>query len=68
MGKGEPLGLEEFDDMSAEVGIMPLYGMRLLIGLTPEGKEAVYYTHSGEITGTTLIGILETIKHRILEG
>lgn len=68
MGKGIQVGLEEFDDMAEEIGIMPIYGMRLLYGLTEEGKDAVYYTHGGEITGTALIGILETIKHRILEG
>jgi hypothetical protein len=62
------VGLELFDDMTEATGIIPTYGMRLLVGLLDDGSDAVVYTHSGEINGTTLVGILETIKHRILEG
>ena len=60
--------LDAFDDMAEEVGILPTYGLRLLVGISPEGRDAVYYMQSGEISGAALIGILETIKHRILEG
>lgn len=59
---------EEFADMADEANIaLPSYGLRVLWGVDKDGDYTLCATHVGTIEGITLIGLLETLKQRLLE-
>lgn len=59
--------LTYYQDLADELGLMPFYGMRLIVGLDSDGEPTIVASHTGDITSATLIGVLEVLKHRILE-
>ena len=46
---------------------IPTYGLRVLWGIDSEGDFTLCSNHVGSIEGITLIGLLETLKVRLLE-
>ena len=59
---------DEFADMAEEAEIMiPSYGLKVLWGVDKDGDYTLCATHVGTIEGITLIGLLETLKKRLLE-
>ena len=46
---------------------IPTYGLRVLWGIDSEGDFTLCSNHVGTIEGITLIGLLETLKVRLLE-
>ena len=46
---------------------IPTYGLRVLWGIDSEGDFTLCTNHVGSIEGITLIGLLETLKVRLLE-
>lgn len=54
-----------FDDMSQDCDLLPVFGLRLLIGLDENGKTKLVVDRVGEIESSTLIGVLEVIQSRL---
>ena len=46
---------------------IPTYGLRVLWGIDSEGDFTLCSNHVGTIEGITLVGLLETLKVRLLE-
>jgi hypothetical protein len=46
---------------------IPTYGLRVLWGIDSEGDFTLCSNHVGSIEGITLIGLLETLKVKLLE-
>jgi hypothetical protein len=46
---------------------IPTYGLRVLWGIDSEGDFTLCTNHVGSIEGITLIGLLETLKVKLLE-
>ena len=58
----------EFNDMATEANIqIPSFGLRVLWGIDSDGDFTLCSAHVGSIEGITLIGVLETLKARLLE-
>lgn len=58
----------EFGDMAEEAEIeIPSFGLRVLWGIDKNGDYTLCSSHVGTIEGITLIGLLETLKARLLE-
>lgn len=46
---------------------IPTYGLRVLWGIDSNGDLTLCSNHVGTIEGITLVGLLETLKVRLLE-
>lgn len=46
---------------------IPTYGLRVLWGIDSSGDFTLCSNHVGTIEGVTLVGLLETLKVRLLE-
>lgn len=46
---------------------IPTYGLRVLWGIDSDGEFTLCSNHVGTIEGITLVGLLETLKVRLLE-
>jgi hypothetical protein len=58
----------EFDDMAEEANVkIPTFALRVLWGIDSDGDFTLCSSHVGSIEGITLIGLLETLKSRLLE-
>lgn len=58
--------MSSFDDMSIEEGLLPVFGLRVFVGLDGDGRERILMDRCGTINSAQLIGILETIQHRFM--
>lgn len=57
-----------YEDMIEESGVsIPTFGLRVLWGIDSDGDFTLCSAHVGSIEGITLIGVLETLKARLLE-
>ena len=59
-------GMSAFDDMVEDEGLLPVFGLRLLVGLDADGKDRILLDRCGTIDSARLIGILETIQCRYM--
>ncbi len=58
----------DYEDMAQASDIqIPTYGLRLLWGIDSDGDFTLCSNHVGTIEGITLVGLLETLKVRLLE-
>lgn len=63
-------GVEDFspyNDMIEATDLVPTYGLRVIVGLDYDGVLALCINQVGTIDGVTLLGVLEALKHRLLE-
>jgi hypothetical protein len=61
-------GFLDFADLAEASDIqIPTYGLRLLWGIDSDGDFTLCSNHVGTIEGVTLVGLLETLKVRLLE-
>lgn len=58
--------MSAFNDLIDSEKVLPTFGLRILVGLDEDGKERVLLERCGTIDSTQLIGILETIQHRLM--
>lgn len=58
---------EPFTDMCERSELLPTYGLRVVMGLDTDGQMAMAIQQVGTIEGITLLGVLEALKHRLLE-
>lgn len=54
-----------FEDMSQDCDLLPVFGLRILVGLDSDGKTKLVVDREGEIESSTLIGVLEVIQSRL---
>lgn len=58
----------DFTDLAQAADIkIPTYGLRVLWGIDSDGDFTLCSNHVGTIEGVTLVGLLETLKVRLLE-
>ena len=58
----------EYGDLAEAADIkIPTYGLRVLWGIDSDGDFTLCTNHVGTIEGITLVGLLETLKARLLE-
>jgi hypothetical protein len=58
----------DFSDLAQASDIqIPTYGLRVLWGIDSDGDFTLCSNHVGSIEGITLIGLLETLKVKLLE-
>lgn len=58
----------DFADLAEASDIqIPTYGLRVLWGIDSDGDFTLCSNHVGSIEGITLIGLLETLKVKLLE-
>jgi len=58
----------DFADLAEAADVqIPSYGRRVLWGIDSDGDFTLCSNHVGSIEGITLIGLLETLKVRLLE-
>lgn len=58
----------DFADLAEASDIqIPTYGLRILWGIDSDGDFTLCSNHVGTIEGVTLVGLLETLKVRLLE-
>ena len=58
----------DFADLAEASDIqIPSYGLRVLWGIDADGDFTLCTNHVGTIEGITLVGLLETLKARLLE-
>lgn len=58
----------DFTDLAEASDIkIPTYGLRVLWGIDSDGDFTLCSNHVGSIEGITLIGLLETLKVKLLE-
>jgi hypothetical protein len=58
----------DFGDLAQAADIkIPTYGLRVLWGIDSDGDFTLCSNHVGTIEGVTLVGLLETLKVRLLE-
>lgn len=58
----------DFADLAQAADIkIPTYGLRVLWGIDSDGDFTLCSNHVGTIEGVTLVGLLETLKVRLLE-
>ena len=61
-------GFLDFADLAEASDIqIPTYGLRVLWGIDADGDFTLCTNHVGTIEGITLVGLLETLKVRLLE-
>lgn len=61
-------GFLDFKDLAEASDIqIPTYGLRILWGIDSDGDFTLCSNHVGTIEGVTLVGLLETLKVRLLE-
>jgi hypothetical protein len=61
-------GFLDFADLAEASDIqIPTYGLRVLWGIDSDGDFTLCSNHVGTIEGITLVGLLETLKVRLLE-
>lgn len=61
-------GFADFADLAEASDIqIPTYGLRILWGIDSDGDFTLCSNHVGTIEGITLVGLLETLKVRLLE-
>ena len=61
-------GFFDFTDLAEASDIqIPTYGLRILWGIDSDGDFTLCSNHVGTIEGVTLVGLLETLKVRLLE-
>jgi hypothetical protein len=61
-------GFLDFADLAEASDIqIPTYGLRVLWGIDSDGDFTLCSNHVGTIEGVTLVGLLETLKVRLLE-
>ena len=61
-------GFLDFADLAEASDIqIPSYGLRVLWGIDSNGDFTLCSNHVGTIEGVTLVGLLETLKVRLLE-
>lgn len=61
-------GFLDFTDLAEASDIqIPTYGLRILWGIDSDGDFTLCSNHVGTIEGVTLVGLLETLKVRLLE-
>ena len=61
-------GFVDFADIAEAADIqIPTYGLRILWGIDSDGDFTLCSNHVGTIEGITLVGLLETLKVRLLE-
>jgi len=61
-------GFLNFADLAEASDIqIPTYGLRVLWGIDSDGDFTLCSNHVGTIEGITLVGLLETLKVRLLE-
>ena len=61
-------GFADFADLAEASDIqIPTYGLRILWGIDSDGDFTLCSNHVGSIEGITLIGLLETLKVKLLE-
>ena len=61
-------GFLDFADLAEASDIqIPTYGLRILWGIDSDGDFTLCSNHVGTIEGVTLVGLLETLKVRLLE-
>lgn len=58
---------EDFEDMIESSELLPVYGLRVLVGLDKDSEITLCLNKVGTIEPMTLLGVFETIKARILE-
>jgi len=58
---------EDYADMLDATEIIPQYGIRVLVGLDKDSEIVLCINRVGTIETMTLLGVLETLKARILE-
>lgn len=62
--------LDEFDeylDMIEATEVIPQFGFRVLVGLDKDSEIVLCINRVGTIETMTFLGVLETLKARILE-
>lgn len=64
---GEVDDFEFYADMTDHTDLLPTYGLRVMLGLDSDGEMAIVVHQVGTIEGITLLGVLEKLKHRLLE-
>lgn len=57
----------EYSDIIDRMNVLPVYGIRILVGLDDSGDYTFCLNHVGTIEGVTLLGLLELAKARLLE-
>lgn len=57
----------EYEDMLEATELIPQFGMRVLVGLDKDSEIVLCINRVGTIETMTLLGVLETLKARILE-
>lgn len=58
----------DFAELAEAANIqIPTYGLRVLWGMDSDGEFTLCSNHVGTIEGITLVGLLETLKVRLLE-
>lgn len=58
----------DFAELAEAANIqIPTYGLRVLWGIDSDGEFTLCSNHVGTIEGITLVGLLETLKVRLLE-
>lgn len=58
----------DFAELAEAANIqIPTYGLRVLWGMDSNGEFTLCSNHVGTIEGITLVGLLETLKVRLLE-
>ena len=60
------MAVKAFDDLVDSEGILPTFGLRLLVGLDADGEDRVIVEKCGSIDSARLIGILETLQVRLM--
>lgn len=56
-----------FEDMAQDCDLLPVFGLRILMGLDDDGKTKLVVDREGEIESSTLIGVLEIIQSRLFK-
>lgn len=46
--------------------IMPVHGISIIVGIRPEGRQAVHVVHDTDAPIWVLIGLLDSVRHDLL--
>jgi hypothetical protein len=46
--------------------IIPVHGITIIVGIRPSGREAVHVVHNSEAPVWVLIGLLDSVRHDLL--
>ena len=58
---------EPFEDITTTEGLLPVFGMRLLVGMNSDGKMRILLDRAGTIEVTQLVGILEVVQSKLFK-